>query len=977
MKNRNLGVLFVLALCVCFPPSFLRAQTPDTINLTGQVFDQTQAAVPGVEIIIRSNKTAVERKTQTDSSGRFVLSGLPSGSYEITSQKSGFQDGKLENIELIGGSNANFRLQLNAATQKTEITVTGVGGEVRTDEPQVGDWLNPKQIQDMPLLNRRITYLPLLNSANRPAISQGDIFVNQNLFTTNGTGRRQAWFEVDGANSSDAWGRQTIFTNIQLDAVDEMTVLSNPFSAEYGRSAGSVVNIVTRTGTNDYHGSLFALWRPRELGATLSGFTFDTATSGNQILSDELTQAAATFSGPLFGDKTHFFLSGEYSWQNRASPVTSPLALGTFTGHYRGWLGDARIDHEINDKNNLFFRASADSFFDTNPNGAVGGNNLPTVARTFKRRTYTATLGETAVLSPTLLNNFRGQFQLGSPITQFDPVIFSTQYIVPTTEGRFTSGTSQSALLLNHQYEFNDTLAWVHGRHTLKFGGDVIHAHNGGDSKEFGGPIFLGSFTYNTCVASVAFCESPAYIGDINNVASYTQSYGNGTYTVDDTLWSLFAQDDFKLRPDLTVNLGLRYERQTFTDANKNFSPRVGFVYNLHGDQKTVLRGSFGLYYSQIVDNAAANYALTGPTGVFNYTATPGQVGFPSTVADAPLPAFPAGAQAPLRTLYIRPGDAAFYNQFFPTSVLKGYPDALLNPYTEQWTVGFERQLGSDWVLSLDYVGSHTIKINRPLDLDSPAPTRVGNSIVDPKLANCSRPFWVYWYNQNGAVCDASNTNPPPYAVITTDVNNGAAYYNALDVNLNHRFSRRFSVLASYTWSHALDTVDPDVPGQNPNNPNFTGKNVELGNAIFDQRHRFVVSGVYVFPLKISFGGVATFASGLPFNVTTGSNNSGDPGATTDRPVVNGALLGRNIGRGNAIYDVSPFIERPFSLGTERVQLLLRAESFNVFNHRNVVNYNGLWGNGNTPQEGFGDELTGITAQLPARSFQFSAKLSF
>src|SRR5262249_36307310 len=137
---------------------------------------------------------------------------------------------------------------------------------------------------------------------------------------------------------------------------------------------------------------------------------------------------------------------------------------------------------------------------------------------------------------------------------------------------------------------------------------------------------------------------------------------------------------------------------------------------------------------------------------------------------------------------------------------------------------------------------------------------------------------------QNGAVCDASNTNPPPYAVITTDVNNGAAYYNALDINLNHRFSRRFSALASYTWSHALDTVDPDVPGQNPNNPNFTGKNVELGNAIFDQRHRFVVSGVYVFPLKISFGGVATFASGLPFNVTTGSNNSGDPGATTDRP---------------------------------------------------------------------------------------------
>jgi hypothetical protein len=335
------------------------------------------------------------------------------------------------------------------------------------------------------------------------------------------------------------------------------------------------------------------------------------------------------------------------------------------------------------------------------------------------------------------------------------------------------------------------------------------------------------------------------------------------------------------------------------------------------------------------------------------------------------------GAQLPLRTLYIRPGDASFYNQFFPTSTLKGYPDGLFNPYTEQWTLGFEHQLAPEWVLSLDYVGSHTLKINRPLDLDSPAPTRVGNSIVDAKAANCTRPFWIYWYNQNGTVCDASNTNPPPYAVITSDVNNGSAYYHALDVNLNHRFSHRLSMLASYTWSHALDTVDPDVPGQNPNDPNFTGRQFELGNAIYDQRHRFVISGVYVAPLRISFGGVGTFGSGLPYNIVTGSNNSGDAGSTADRPIVNGALVRRNSARGGPIYDVSPFVERPFKLFTERVELNIRAEAFNIFNHRNIVNYSGNWGNGNTPQTGFGSPLAGITAQLPARSFQFTARLSF
>lgn len=967
---------FVLVITVC--SSMLLAQTPDIASLQGQVLDQTRAAVSGVKVTATNSQTGLTRSTQTDESGRFSVPGLPiTGSYSIVANKVGFADAHLNDLRLTAGTTASLNLQLNASGQKTEITVTGVAGDVRTDSPQLGDRLGLRHIEETPLLNRRITFLPLLNAANRPAISQGDVFINQNLFTTNGTGRRQAWFEVDGSNASDSWGRQTIFTNLPVDSLEEMQVLTNSFSAEYGLTAGSVVNIVTKTGSNDYHGDVLALWRPQDIGAQLAGFNPTKPTNGNQILSDELTQAAASLSGPLFNDKTHFFLSGEYSWQNRVSPITSVIAPGEFIGHYRGWLGFARIDHQINEKNNLFFRAGADSFFDTNPNGAVGGNNLPSVGRVFKRRTYSAELGETAVLTPKLVNNARLQFQLASPITEFDPFILGTQFVVPIGSGTFTSGTSQSAFLQNRQYEFSDTLAMTSGRHNLKFGGDVIRAHNGGNSKEFGGPIFLGQFKYNNCSLAVSLCESQAYIGDINNVASYTQSFGNGSYTVDDTLWSLFVQDDFRVRSDLTINLGLRYEQQTFTDATKNFAPRVGFAYNFHGDGKTVLRGGFGIYYSQIVDNAQANYALTGPTGVFNYTATPGSVGFPAAVSDAPIPAFPPGAQLPVQTLYIRPGRASYYDQFFPTSTLKGYPGALLNPYTEQWTIGIQHQLAPEWVLSMDYVGSHTVKINRPLDLDSPATSRVGNAIVDAKAANCTRPFWIYWYNQNGTACDSSNTNPPPYGVITTDVNNGAAYYHALDVNVNHRFSHRLSMLASYTWSHALDTVDPDVPGQNPNDPNFTARAFELGNAIYDQRHRFVLSGVYVAPLKISLGGVGTFGSALPYNIVTGSNNSGDPGATADRPVVNGVLTARNTARGRAIYDVSPFVERPFKLFSERIELNIRAEAFNVFNHRNVVNYSGTWGNGNTPQMGFGTPLAGIAAQLPARSFQFTARLSF
>ncbi len=479
----------------------------------------------------------------------------------------------------------------------------------------------------------------------------------------------------------------------------------------------------------------------------------------------------------------------------------------------------------------------------------------------------------------------------------------------------------------------------------------MIFARNGGNSKEFGGPIYLGQFTYNTCTQSLAVCESPAYLNNIANVRTYAQSYGNANYTVDDTLWALFVQDDYRVRRDLTINLGLRYEQQTFTDSRKDFAPRVGFAYDWLGKGKTVIRGGFGIYYSQIVDNSQANYALTGPTGVFNYTAGPGQIGFPASVSAAPLPAFPAGAVAPVRSLYIRPGESAYLNQFFPTSTLIGYPNQLLNPYSEQWTFGVQQRLGTGWVLSMDYVGSHTLKINRPLDVDPPSPfvRTAPNQIRLPQAANCTRPYWIWWYAQRGTVCNpVAATNPqPPYSVIQSDVNDGYAYYDALDVNLSRTFSRRFAMLASYTWSHAIDNVDPDIPGQNPNDANFAGR-VENGSAIFDQRQRFVLSGVYTLPLKITFGGVATFGSGLPYNIVTGTTNSGDSGATTDRPVINGVVIGRNAGRGGPIYDVSPFLERPFKLATERVNLILRAEAFNVFNHANFVGYSGTYGNGAT-----------------------------
>ncbi|MGH9656059.1 MAG: TonB-dependent receptor [Bryobacteraceae bacterium] len=961
----------------------LSAQTPDSATIEGSVVDATGAAVGGVSLTATNTRTGLRRLSQTDARGRFSLRGLPvSGVYTVIAAKHGFAEARLTDLHLAGGTTAKLHFRLFPAGGRTEVTVTGTAGGIRADEPQLGDSLGARQIQEMPLLNRRITYLPLLNAANRPAINQGDVFLNQNLFTANGSGRRQTWFEIDGTTGNDNWGRQTIFTAIPLTAVQQMTVLENAFSAEYGATTGSVVNIVTKSGGDRFHGSLLGMWRPSAPEAKLSGFNAATATSGSEITNDTVRQGALSLSGPIGGGgHTQFFASGEYTSQDRASPVTSPIAPGNFVGRYRGWLGFLRIDHQFNDRNNLFFRSDVDGFYDTNPNGTVGGNNLPSIDRIFKRRTYSEELSETAILGPRLVNDVRLQFQLGSPITQFAPVIYGPQLEVPISSGgTFTSGTSQSALLLNRQYEVDETVSLTYGRQQIRFGADVIAAHNGGDSKEYGGPIYDGQFLYKTCTQPLTYCESPAYLDNLANVQTYNQSYGNAHYTVNDVLWALFVQDDYRVQPDLTLNLGLRYERQTFTDSDKNFAPRIGFAYDWRGEGKTVLRGGFGIYYSQIVDNSAANYALTGPEGVFNYTAAPGQIGFPASVTAVPLPEFPLGAVAPLRSLYIRPGESAYLDQFFPTATLAGYPGALRNPYSEQWTFGIERRLRKQWMLTADYIGSHTLRIDRPLDVDPPtsfvrtAPGQVRSA----QAANCTRPYWIWWYAKQTMACNpAAATNPqPPYSVIQSDVNDGYSYYEALDVNLNHRFSSRLSMLASYVWSHAIDNVDPDVPRQNPNDPNFTGQ-VENGNAIFDERHRFVLSMIYVAPLKIHIGGIATLGSGFPFNIVTGITNSGDSGATTDRPVIDGVVVGRNTGLGRPIYDVSPFIERAFTLGSERRRLLIRAEAFNVFNHANFVGYSGTYGNGPAPGPGFGQPLPGVTNQLPAREMQFEAQFTF
>src|SRR5581483_1627484 len=292
---RKVAALCLLFLLAAYP---LHSQTPDTATIRGEVHDASSAVVSGAAVTVSNELTGLKRTISTDTKGRFSLPGLPvAGSYSLVAIKSGFAEAKIEGLTLGAGRTAEVNLQFTVAGEAVKIEVTGVAGGVLTDEPQLGERISSIQALATPLLNRRISYPPLLNSANRPALNQGDAFMNQNLFTTAGAGRRQTSFELDGSTGIDSWGRQTLFTNVPLASVEEMTVLENSFSAEYGSSMGGVVNIVTKTGGNEHHGEVLGAFRPSDTAAKLSGFTAGNAPNGNSITSDSLKQSSAALGG--------------------------------------------------------------------------------------------------------------------------------------------------------------------------------------------------------------------------------------------------------------------------------------------------------------------------------------------------------------------------------------------------------------------------------------------------------------------------------------------------------------------------------------------------------------------------------------------------------------------------------------------------------------------------------------------------------
>ncbi|MFT3745018.1 MAG: TonB-dependent receptor [Pyrinomonadaceae bacterium] len=1001
--RRVQSVVFVVLL-VAFAAM---SQSPNTASMVVTVVDQNDAVVPGATISVVNSATGATRDSVSGGDGTAVFAALPlNGQYKVSVNKQGFNSDDVGGLSLRSGETATVKVKLTVSGGKNEVVVFGTNEGVRADA-QIGRRFDSQQIDSTPILGRKVSSVPLLNSAFRQGKGTGDLFVNQTYFITGVGSRRATTFVLDGANNDEGWGRQTAIATIPVGAVQEITVLSNAFSSEYGWTSGPALNIVTKSGTNDFHGEAVYTARPGGWQAktfSTKGFcpksvastcaTPSTLQAINPVdIPDALNQFSGSVGGPIVSDRTFFFLSADHTRQDRTAFLSSSLpsfllpAGGNlaYEGHYRQTLFDGRLDHRLNSHQNLMFRMNLDRMFDDNPQDAVGGTNAPSVARRYTRRSWTAQANHTWVLTPDLVNEARFSYLNGNPVTRWEAQTLSTAYTRGAGNNAvpFTIGQSRASDLWGKQWQVSDTLSWTAGKHYLRFGGSIIHHESGGTGSEPGTAI-LGTFTFLT--TNAARNTLPFDQLTLADVQNYQQpiNFGIDRYDISQWLITGFVQDNFRVSKDLTIDMGLRYDRQTLTDAKKNFAPRLGFGWHPGGDARTSIRGGYGMYYTQIRTNAVAGYLVNGLDGLTTYTATPGQTGFPTCLTGACLPVnvnpatIPA-SQLPARDITIRAGLRDFYKAQFSRyglnfDLLPNYPDQLVNPRSQVFSIGAEREIVKGLFAGGDYVHQHLTGMDRTVDLNAPSAfdrTAAGQTRT-VAVANATRPILPV----NGGV---RNVN-----VIT---NLGVADYDGLQTLISYRGNRRIFTSLSYTLSKATNTSEPDGNGIGPNE-NVLSRlgEVERGPSVVDQRHRAVFTFIYHFPYGFSAGTVSQFATARPFNATTGVDNNGD-GATNDRPFVDGKVISKSAFRGTGTQDVAIFVQDKITLN-EHAALLLRLEGFNIFNHGNFLGRGvTVYGNGTTPNTDFGQFVGGLgTATVanpafanidPPRMFQLQARFIF
>ena len=557
----------ILTLILCAAPVF--AQSPNNSTIVVLVTDQSGAVVTDAKVSVANNQTgavrdvAVRQRRQCDNHRTAAYRHLHGPCRSRGSATSGvatslFAPAKRRRLKV--------RLPSERRRPRSPSTARPRASAPMRRSASVS---TAQTIDETPILGRKVTTLPLFNSAFRQGKGTGDLFVNATYFITGSGSRRTTTFMLDGASNDEGWGRQTMLTTVPIGAVQEVAVLTNAFSAEFGWTAGPALNIVTKSGTNSMHGEGLYLARPGGLQAktfSTDGFcppSVPTCTTPTTLVAINPADRAGR-AEPVLGigrrrrsSRTRRSSSPPPTTRGRTArrssrprcrafvlPADGSLSTSGTTGRSSSTGG---VDHKLTPAQTLMVRGNYDHFYDTNPNDAVVGTSAPTVARRYTRGSRTAQVNHTTVLSSNLLNEARFAYLDGEPVTLWEAQDPSTTY---TRAGSvpFTIGESRAADIFGHQVQFADTLSWSRGSHNLRFGGSVIHHTTGGSGSE-PGQATLGTFTF------LSTTTAPFDQLTLADVQQYSQpvSYGITSYELKQWMSVAFVQDSFRVSDQLTA----------------------------------------------------------------------------------------------------------------------------------------------------------------------------------------------------------------------------------------------------------------------------------------------------------------------------------------------------------------------------------------------------------------------------------------
>jgi hypothetical protein len=901
---------FVLAIGIGFAQS--------TATLSGTVTDPSGAVVPQAQITVTGLSTGVVRAVTSDSAGSYTVPSLQPGNYSVSVKSAGFADYMLSSITLQVDQSVTANVKLGLASTGEIVQVQGAAPILDADTATVGQVIDQKTVQEIPLNGRH--FLDLTNLAPGTVVppvtgslTSASRGLGANSFDTAGQREDSVNFMINGINLNDASQNQITFQP-SINTTAEFKISNSTYSAEYGRSSGSIVNVATRSGTNSFHGEGFDYLRNNYFDAR-NYFNRKPAQQNSFIRNN----FGAALSGPIWKDHTFFFLSYEGLRQHQGllfnGNVLSPTQRAAFAASpagpayaqlinlipagnnatgtvYQGSEpGPVNIDqfsgdlfHTLTSKDNIHAYYAWQQDARTEPN--LQGNTIPGFGDHRTAHRQIGTVNEVHIFNPNIVNEARLGFNRIAisfvPKTAENPLSYGIENGV-TYNNALPQITVQDIGLnfggpsgfpqgrFDTTGVFSDTLSWTRGKHTIKMGGEFRRFISDSYSQTAGTLTFASTTLFIEGIAST-FAVTPQQV-----VSRVFENSAAG-----------FVSDNYKLTPRFIAELGFRYEwngtptegggrfvnfnQSTGTlfhvsqpyNQNFNYEPRVGFIYDVRGNSRTILRGGYGFMADEPVSDAVTGLASNPP--------------YANPVSES--------GTLPVGTLYQNAASAALA----PGTI----NPKLSNAYTESYNLNLQQQLAKDFVMELGYIGSEGkhLRIQRNL-----------NQFLYPGGV-ATRPY--------AKVSTASTISPGAglgnIAYIDSD---SLSDYNALWFTVRKAYSHGLEINSTYTWSKSMDLNSLGSQGTYSLQNNLNPKG-DYGLSDFDARSHFVFSGIWTLPFhgnRLKEGwllaDITQLQTGNPLNVTTTSTYNGYS------PSIRPTLIGRYItGRGATLANGNvPFIQ--------------------------------------------------------------------